>query len=156
MVVVVVVICVVLRVRVNVKWFVGVGEVCGWKTFVSDGLPSAGPASASVSRRSCPMRASSAARRTRHSRFLPVSLAIVDYNSWQLKPGIERVQALADISRSALCCHSNEIHAPIANLPNSVQLEGTPCHSPKLHLGTCSSVGMRWGTDRHRPPWPIL
>ena len=31
------------------------------------------------------------------------------------KPGIERVQALADISRSALCCHSNETRAPIAN-----------------------------------------
>ena len=27
------------------------------------------------------------------------------------KPGIQRVQALADISRSALCCHSNETHA---------------------------------------------
>jgi len=42
------------------------------------------------------------------------------------KPGIERVQALADISRSALCCHSNETRAPIANPPNSAQLEGTP------------------------------
>jgi len=31
---------------------------------------------------------------------------------------------LADISRSALCCHST--HAPIANLPNIAQLEGTP------------------------------
>jgi len=72
MVVVVVVIYVVSRVCVNVKWFVGVGEVCGWKTFVSDGLPSAGPASASFSRCSRPVRASSAARRTRHSCFLPV------------------------------------------------------------------------------------
>jgi len=42
------------------------------------------------------------------------------------QPGIQRVQALADISRSALCCHSNETHALIANLPNSAQLEGTP------------------------------
>jgi len=42
------------------------------------------------------------------------------------KPAIERVQALADISPSVLCCHSNETHAPIADLPNSAQLEGTP------------------------------
>jgi len=40
--------------------------------------------------------------------------------------GIKRVQALADISRSALCCHSNETCAHIANPPNSEQLEGTP------------------------------
>ena len=65
------------------------------------------------------------------------------------KPVIERVQALADISRSALRCHSNETRAPIANPPNSAQLEGTPYHSPKLHLGPCSNVGMRRGTDRH-------
>jgi len=30
-----------------------------------------------------------------------------------------------------LCCHSNETHAPIANPPNSAQLEGTPYHSLK-------------------------
>jgi len=42
------------------------------------------------------------------------------------KPGIERLQALVDISRSALCCHSVETRAPIANPPNSAQLEGTP------------------------------
>jgi len=58
----------------------------------------------------------------------------------------ERVQALADISRSALCCHSNENRAPIANPPNSVQLEA-PLPFPNLHLGPCSSVGMRRGTD---------
>jgi len=43
-------------------------------------------------------------------------------------PGTERVQALADISRSALCCHSNETRAPIANAPNSAQLEVTPTY----------------------------
>jgi len=64
------------------------------------------------------------------------------------KPGIERVQALADISRLALCCHSNKTHAPTANLPNSAQLEGTPYHSPNLHTGPCSSVGMRQWTHR--------
>jgi len=43
---------------------------------------------------------------------------------FQITPGIERVQALADISRSALCCHSNETRAPIANPPNTAELEG--------------------------------
>ena len=88
---------------------------------------------------------------------------LFDGNSF--KPAIERVQALADISRSALCCHSNETRAPIANPPNSAQLEGTPYHSPKLHPGPCSSMGMRRGTDTltdrqtdtysHRRLWPI-
>jgi len=32
--------------------------------------------------------------------------------------GTQRLQALADISPSALCSHSNETCAPIANLPN--------------------------------------
>jgi len=32
-----------------------------------------------------------------------------------------------------LCCHSNETRAPIANPPNSAQLEGTRYRSPKLH-----------------------
>ena len=57
------------------------------------------------------------------------------------------VQALAGISRSALCCHSNETRALTANLPNSAHLEGTPCHSSKLHPGPCSSAEMRRGTD---------
>ena len=42
----------------------------------------------------------------------------------------QRVQALADISRSALYCHSNETRAPIATKPNSAQLEGTLNYSP--------------------------
>jgi len=36
-------------------------------------------------------------------------------------PGIDRVRALADISRSALCCYTNETGVPIANPPNSAQ-----------------------------------
>jgi len=56
--------------------------------------------------------------------------------------GIEQVQTLTDILHSVLCCHSNETHAPIANSPNRAQLEGTPYHSPKLHLGPCSTVRM--------------
>jgi len=63
-------------------------------------------------------------------------------------PGTERAQALADISCSALCCHSNKTHTPIANLPITAQIQGTSYHSPYLHPGPCSSVGMRWGTDR--------
>jgi len=66
-----------------------------------------------------------------------------------LQPGTERVQALADISRSALCCHGTETRAPIANPPNSAQLEGTRYYSPNLHPGPCSGVGMRRGTVRH-------
>ena len=63
------------------------------------------------------------------------------------KPGIERVQALDDILHSVLCCLSNKTCAPIANLPNSAQLEGTAYHSPKLHPAPCSIVGMWRGTD---------
>ena len=47
-----------------------------------------------------------------------------------------------------LCCHSNATRAPIANLPNSAQLGGSLYHSPKLHPGSCSSVGVRPWTDR--------
>jgi len=80
--------------------------------------------------------------------------AVMDHSIDQLlrtdfvaETGIERVQALADISRSALCCRSNETPAPIANPLNSAQLHGTPYHSHKLHLGMCGSVGMRLRTD---------
>jgi len=45
------------------------------------------------------------------------------------------------------CCHSNETRAPIANPPDSAQLEGTAYHFPKLH--PVRAVGMRRGTDRH-------
>ena len=62
---------------------------------------------------------------------------------------ITRHQVLAGISLLALCCHSKETHAPTVNPPNSAQLEGTPYHSPNLHPGPCSSVGMWRGTDRH-------
>jgi len=51
------------------------------------------------------------------------------------KPGIEQVQAaLADISRSARCCHSNETREPIANLPNSAQLGAPPTIAPTYIL----------------------
>jgi len=49
--------------------------------------------------------------------------------------------------RPALCCHSNESRATIANPPNSAQIEGT-LPFQKLHPGPCSSVGMQRGTDR--------
>jgi len=55
--------------------------------------------------------------------------AIIWPNTFRI-PGIERVQALTDISHLALCCPSNETHALIANLPNSTQLEGPPTIPP--------------------------
>jgi len=40
---------------------------------------------------------------------------------------MERVQALANISHSALCCHSIKTRgAPIANPPNHAHLDGIP------------------------------
>ena len=61
----------------------------------------------------------------------------------KIKPAIERVQALTDISCSALCCYSNEARTRTANPANSAQLEGTPYYSPNLHPGPCSSVEVR-------------
>jgi len=49
------------------------------------------------------------------------------------KPRTERVQALADISRSRYVV-SNESRAPIANPPNSAQLGGTPAILPSYIL----------------------
>jgi len=49
----------------------------------------------------------------------------------------------------ALCCHSNATRAPIANPPNSAQLGGSLYHAPKLHQGSCSSVGVWPRTDTH-------
>jgi len=66
-----------------------------------------------------------------------------------------RASTSTDISRSALCCHSSEIRALITNPPNSVQLQCTAYHSPNLHPGPCSSVGMRRGSQTHRRPSPI-
>jgi len=67
---------------------------------------------------------------------------------------MDRVQALADISRSALCCHCNETRAPIVNPPNSAQLEGTPYHSPsyirvRAVLRECGEGQTQRQTDRH-------
>jgi len=56
------------------------------------------------------------------------------YSFRKRKPGIHRVQALADIWRSALCCHRNETRVPIANPPNSAQLEGTATIPPSYIL----------------------
>jgi len=80
------------------------------------------------------------------------------------------VQALADISRSALYAFAvykaisvltsrpmlSQQRNPCKSAHNE-QLQGTPYNSFKLHPGPCSNAGMRWGTDRqtHRWPWPI-
>jgi len=47
-----------------------------------------------------------------------------------------------------LCCHSNETCVLTAIPPNIAQVDGTQYHSPNLHPGPCSSMGMRRGTDR--------
>jgi len=74
-------------------------------------------------------------------------------NVYKIKPGIERVQALADISCSAPFCRSNETRSPIANpsntTPRTISPTKFPYHSLNFHRGPCSSVGMRRGTDRH-------
>jgi len=46
------------------------------------------------------------------------------------KTGTKPVQALTDISHSALCYHSNETRASTANPPSSAQLEDTPTIPP--------------------------
>ena len=73
-----------------------------------------------------------------------------------MKPGIEQVQALADISCSSLSCHSNETHAWIANPPNTAQLEGTPT-IPQVTSGSVQQCGNAASDSRqtHRRPWPI-
>jgi len=49
----------------------------------------------------------------------------------------------------------------IANPHNNAKQEDTPYHSFNLHPGSCSTVGMRQGTERHRDrqtyrrPWTI-
>jgi len=58
-----------------------------------------------------------------------LSLVNALYNNY-LTRHIIRLLALADISRAALCCHSDETRAPIADPAKSAQLEGTPIISP--------------------------
>ena len=50
-----------------------------------------------------------------------------------------------------LCCHGNETMHQLQICPTVHWWS----HSPKLHPGACSSVGMRRGTDRQtdRRPW---
>jgi len=71
----------------------------------------------------------------------------------KIKPGIIRIQELADISRSALCCHNNETRAPIANPFNTAQLEGTPI-IPTSYIRMIRVRAVVWEcgegqTDRH-------
>ena len=61
--------------------------------------------------------------------FVPMWLKRTEH-IFTLNPCIEPVQALADISHSALCCYSNKTRALIANPVNGAQPEGTPTIPP--------------------------
>jgi len=51
---------------------------------------------------------------------------------------------------SALCCHSNETRAPIANQPNSAQLGGTPTVRPSyIRVRAVVWICGEGETDRH-------
>jgi len=67
------------------------------------------------------------------------------------KPGIERVYKHPQIfSSSALCCHSKEACSPIANPPDSAQLEGTPTIPPRYIRVRAEVLECGEGqTDRH-------
>ena len=83
----------------------------------------------------------------------PRALAIYGAQFWERPhhPPVtnqQRVHTLCKLN-FALCCHSNATRAPIANPPNSAQLEGSLYHAPKLHAGPCSSVGVWPQTDTH-------
>jgi len=69
-------------------------------------------------------------------------------------------KALADISRSALCCHSNETRAPIANPLTIAQLEGTPTIPPsyiRIRKVQCENAARDRHTDRltHKRASPL-
>jgi len=64
----------------------------------------------------------------------------------RVEPGIYRVQALADISRSGYAVIARKPMHRLQTRPVT-QLEATAYHFPKLHPGPCSSVGMRRGAD---------
>jgi len=67
-----------------------------------------------------------------------------------MTPGIERVQALADIPRSG-CVHSNEARAPIANHPSYIRVravmwvsgEGQTDRQTRTHTHACRRAGHR-------------
>ena len=63
-------------------------------------------------------------------------------------PAIQRVQAsLLTFRFRRACCHSNPTRAPTASAQYCTT-RGTPYHSPKLHPGPYSSIGMWRGIDR--------
>ena len=62
---------------------------------------------------------------------------------------LERLQALADVSRLPLSCHSNETRATIANPPNSAQLGGT-LSIPQTYILVRAVVWACGRGQRHR------
>jgi len=76
-----------------------------------------------------------------------------------IQPGIQRLQTCTHSHFAfALCCHSNAIRAPIANLPTSAQLGGIPYHSPdyiwvRTVVWACGPGQIDRHTDRRA--WPL-
>ena len=56
--------------------------------------------------------------------------------------------------RRSLCCHSNETRVPIANPPNSAQLDGTPTILP-TYIRVSAVVWECGEGQTHRRPWPL-
>jgi len=79
-----------------------------------------------------------------------------------IEPGIERLQALADISRSRYVDRATEFPCTDCKSAQQCTTRGHLLPFPKLHPGPCSSVGIRPHTDRQthrqtrrRRPWPL-
>jgi len=73
------------------------------------------------------------------------------------KLGIERLQALADISRSRYVAVATQPVHRLQIRPIVQTTRGHPLPFPKLHPGPSSSVGLRLQTDTQtrRRAWPI-
>jgi len=85
-----------------------------------------------------------------HCHYVTVYIIIIGN---YVKPSIQRVQALADISHSVLRCHnhSKETCALSANPRNSAQLESNPIIPPsniRVHAAVWECGEEQ--TDRHR------
>jgi len=69
------------------------------------------------------------------------------------KPSIERAQSTRWLFAFALCCHSNETRASMANPPNSAQLGGTP--TIPSYITVRAAVWECGEGQTHRRAWPL-